>query len=270
MPNHRYHIDALERGLRVLEAFSTELPSLSMTEIADHAGLSKSTAFRVAHTLEQLGYLRRDPDTKRYRPGLKVLRLGFSTLNSLEMGQIAQPYLKALSAECGETTNMTVRDGTDIVYVVRNKTQQILAVDLHLGSRLPVYCTSMGKVQLMDFSRHDLADLLGEGPYPVVGPNTITTLDGLVDEIKRIRRQGYAINDEELAVGLRAVAAPVRGRQGQVAAAINVSIPSARASRRQMEETLAPMVLETAGEISGVLGAEPRDFRHEGGNADAV
>ena len=119
MPKDKYHIDALERGLSVLEVFSREAPSFSMTEIAERAGLSKSTAFRVIHTLDELGYLKRDPETKRYRPGLKVLRLGFSALNSLEMAQIAQPYLKALSAQCGRTTNMTVRDETDIVYVSR-------------------------------------------------------------------------------------------------------------------------------------------------------
>ena len=256
MTTDQYHIEALERGLSVLEVFSRESPSLSMTEITEHAGLTKSTAFRVIHTLEGLGYLKRDPETKRYRPGLKVLRLGFNALNSLEMGQVAQPYLKALSAQCGETTNMTVRDEKDIVYVVRNKTQQILAVDLRLGSRLPVYCTSMGKAQLIDFSRSELVDLLGEGPYPARGPNTITTLDGLIVELEKVRWQGYAINDEELAAGLRAVAAPVRGYQNEVVAAINVSIPSARASRREMEETLAPMVLQTADEISLVLGTE--------------
>ena len=252
----KYHIEALERGLRVLEAFSRESPSLSMTEIADHAELTKSTAFRFTYTLEELGYLERDPETKRYRPGLKVLRLGFSALNSLEMGQVAQAHLKALSARSGMTTNMTVRDEKDIVYVVRNKTQEILGLDLHVGSRLPVYCTSMGKAQLIDFSQQDILGLLGPGPYPETAPNTITTLDGLVSEIEAVRQQGYAINDEELTAGLRSVAAPIRGPQKEVIGAINVSVPSARASRTELEETLAPMVIQTAGEISLALGAD--------------
>jgi len=256
MARDKYHIEALERGLSVLEVFSRESPTLTMTQIAEHAGLTKSTAFRVIHTLEELSYLRRDPETKRYRPGLKVLRLGFNALNSLEMGQIAQPYLEVLSDQCGETTNMTVRDEREIVYVARNKIQQILAVDLHLGSRLPVYCTSMGKAQLIDFSRQNLLNLLGAGPYPVMGPNTITTLDGLVTELAKVRRQGYAINDEELVAGLRSVGAPIRDDQKEVVAAINISIPSARVSRADMEETLAPMVLETAADISLVMGAE--------------
>jgi len=256
MSKDSYHIDALERGLRVLEAFSRESPSLSMTELAEHAGLNKSTAFRVAHTLDQLGYLKRDPETKRYRPSLKVLRLGFSALNSMEMVQIAQPYLKALSARSGKTTNMTVRDNDEIVYVARNKVSQILAVDLQLGSRLPLHCTSMGKAQLIDFSREELLALLGPGPYATFGPRTITTLDALAAEIEDVRRNGYAINDEELAIGLRSVAAPIRARGREVVAGINISIPSARASRQEMEETLAPMVIETAAEISSLLGAD--------------
>jgi len=255
MPDDKYHIEALERGLRVLETFSTESPSLSLTEIADRAGLIKSTAFRVVHTLEELGYLGRDPETKRYRPGLKVLRLGFSTLSGLEAGQVGEPYLKALSGQCGETTNMTVRDGADIIYVVRNKTQQILAVDFHVGSRLPVHCTSMGKAQLIDFSRQELLDLLGDGPYPVMGPNTITTLDRLVAELEKIRRQGYAVNDEELAAGLRAVAAPVRDHTNDIVAAINISVPGVRVSLEQLAERLAPMVVDAAHQISLTLGA---------------
>lgn len=251
----RYYIEALGRGLQILEAFSEQSPGLSLTEITSTVGLDKSMVFRSVYTLEKLGYLERDPETKRYQPGLKVLRLGFAVLNNLEMTQIAQPYLKALSAECGETTNMTIRDGKEIVYVVRNKTQQIISVNLQLGSRLPVYCTSMGKAQLIDLSRDELRDLLGEGPYPVMGPNTITTLDALVTELDKVHQQGYAINDEEMAVGLRSVAAPVRGATRQLVAAINISVPSARVSRQELEMVLAPMVVDTARRISLALGA---------------
>jgi IclR family pca regulon transcriptional regulator len=256
MGKSRYYIEALGRGLQILEVFSDGSPGLTLTEIASTVGLDKSTVFRFVYTLERLGYLERDPETKRYFPSLKVLRLGFAALDSLEMAQVAQPYLKALSAECGETTNMTVRDGSEIVYVARNRTRQIISVNLQLGSRLPVYCTSMGKAQLIDLSRQELYDLLGEGPYPKIGPNTITALDGLVAELDQVRRQGYAINDEELAAGLCSVAAPIRHRDGETVAAVNVSIPSARASRQELEEVLAPMVMSTAREISLALGAD--------------
>jgi len=255
MNEKKYYIQSLGRGLQILEVFSEASPSLTLTEIASTVDLDKSTVFRFVYTLESLGYLERDPETKQYRPGLKVLHLGFASLNSLEMAQIARPYLKALSDECGETTNMTIRDGAEIVYVARNKTQQIISVNLHLGSRLPVYCASMGKAQLIDFSRQELCELLGEGPYSKRGPNTIITLNGLAAELDEVRRQGYAINDEELTAGLRSVGAPVRGAGGQVVAAINISVPSIRVSRQELKAVLAPMVVDTAHQISLALGA---------------
>jgi IclR family pca regulon transcriptional regulator len=227
-----------------------------LTEIAVAVSLDKSTVFRSVHTLERLGYLARDPETKRYRPALKVLRLGFTALDSLGLRQIAQPYLKALSEESGETTNMTVRDGKEVVYVARNRTRQIVSINLHLGSRLPVYCTSMGKVLLIDKSQDELRHLLGEGPYPARGPNTLTTLEALVAELASARRQGYAINDDELVAGLRSVAAPIRGCRGEIVAAINISVPSARVSRGELERDLAPLVTDTARDIGIALGAD--------------
>jgi IclR family transcriptional regulator, pca regulon regulatory protein len=253
--DERYYVEALARGLDILEAFSESQTSLSLTEIAAAAGLGKSTAFRFVYTLEELGYLARDPETKRYRPGLKVLRLGFTALNSLGLRQIAQPHLKALSARCGETTNMTIRDGAEVVYIARNRTQQIVGINLSIGSRLPGYCTSMGKAQLIDLRVDELRDLLGDGPYPQRGPNTLTSLEALLAELEKVRQQGYAVNDEELAAGLRSVAAPIRDCDGEIVAAINISVPSARISRRQLEEGFAPMVRDTAQEICLALGA---------------
>lgn len=260
MPDSRYNIEALARGLEILTLFGAERPFLKLPEIVAMTGISKSTAFRVVSTLETLGYLEHDPENRGYRPGLKVLRLGFTALNSLEMAQIAQPFLKALSDSCGETTNMSIRDGTEIVYIARYATQQVISVNLQRGSRLPVYCTSMGKAQLIDLSREELVELLGEGPYPGRTPNTITCLDALISRLDKVRELGYAVNDEELAAGLRSVAAPIRGSDGRVAAAINISVPGSRMSRRELEKQLAPRVVAAAGEISSALGAsfQPR------------
>ncbi len=271
MPVSRYNIEALARGLEILTLFTFERPSLSLTEIVAITALNKSTAFRVVSTLEALGYLERDSDTRCYRPGLKVLRLGFAALNSLEMAQIAQPYLKALSEACGETTNMSIRDGAEVVYVARNAAaQQIFSVNLQRGSRLPVYCTSMGKTQLIDLSRQELCALLGEGPYVKRGPNTITCLDALMTELSNVRQQGYAVNDEELAAGLRSVAAPVRGPEGLVVAAINISVPGARISREELETHLAPKVVDAARQISFALGAKAHRRKNDPNVFDAT
>ncbi len=257
MSNSRYKIEALAHGLEILSLFTTERPSLNLTEIVTATQFTKSTAFRLVSTLELLGYLERDPETRRYRPGLKVLQLGFTALNSLELAQIAQPYLKSLSDATGETTNMAIRDGVDIIYVARNATQRIIGVNVQRGSRAPVYCTSMGKAQLIDFSRKELFDLLGEGPYLRQSPNTIASLDALEAEICRVRQNGYAINDEELAFGLRSVAAPIRNSEGKVVAAINISFPGGRLSRQEIEANMAPKIVDTARQISSALGASP-------------
>jgi len=250
MPTSRYKIDAVARGLEILALFTTERPSMNLTEIVSATQLTKSTAFRMVSTLELLGYLERDPETRQYHPGLKVLQLGFTALNSLDVAQIGQPYLKSLSDACGETTNMAIREGAEIVYVARNATRQIIGVNVQRGSRSPAYCTSMGKAQLIDLSQKELVDLLGEGPYPKMTPNTIMYLKDMVLELEKIRQQGYAINDEELAIGLRSVAAPIRGSMGKIVAAINISVPGSRISRHEMEEQLAPMVMDTARLIS--------------------
>lgn len=256
--NDRYYIEALGRGLHILEAFTVKTPSLSLTEISGAVGLDKSTVFRFVYTLEKLGYLTRDPETKRYRPGAGVLRLGYTALSSLGIRQIAQPFLKALSAQTGETTNMTVLDGQEVVYIARYRTRQIVGINLHVGSRLPAYCTSMGKALLSSMSQEELRDLLGEGPYEALGPRTLTSLNALIAELAAVRQQGYAVNDEELAAGLRSVAAPIRDVENRIVAAVNISFPSARVSRHELEAELAPLVVQTAQEISLALGADVR------------
>ncbi len=252
--DERYFIEALSRGLRVLEAFSETEPELSLVEIATAVGLDKSTTFRLIYTLEALGYLERDPQSKRYRPALKTLRLGFTALRSLDVVEVARPYLKALSQETGEASSMAIRDGAEIIYVIRISPMQMVNLNLHLGAHLPVYCTSMGKAQLVDLSPEAIAALLGEGPYEALTHHTITHLTDLNAELDWVRQDGYAVNDEELVIGLRSVAAPIRNDEGQVVAACNISSASARVSRADLEDRLAPMVLESANLISNALG----------------
>jgi IclR family pca regulon transcriptional regulator len=253
--NGRYFVSTLARGMQVLEAFSRTSPQLSLTQIASKLDLDKSTAFRILYTLEQLGYLERDKRTRLYRLGLKSLQIGLTALNSLDLVQAAQPHLKDLFDKCGETTNMAVRDGREIVYVARHKTQQVLNVGLEAGSRLPVWCTSMGKAQLVDLSPDELHDLLGNDRFPPAGPNALPDLAALMVELDVVRARGYALNDEELEVGVRSVAAPVCDSGGRIVAAVNVSVPSVRVSRAELESRLAPMVVETASRISQALGA---------------
>lgn len=253
MPDERYFIEALHRGLRVLEAFSEENDSLSLMEIADAVKLDKSTAFRFVYTLQDLGYLQRDEATKRYRPGIKMLELGFSALESFDLAQVAKPHLAELARESGEAANLAVRDGIEIVYVLHIGSAQIVGVHMRVGKRLPLHCSSMGKAHLLDHSYEEVRKLLGAGPYKAHTAQTLTTPDALWADLELGHWKGYTVSDEEMVVGARSLAAPVRNRDSHIVAALNVSVSSARFSRQELEDRFAQPVLEAARQVSRVL-----------------
>src|SRR5213592_5251043 len=155
---------SLERGLAILSSFQSAQPLLGVSDLSRVVGLSRSTTHRYVATLAALGYLQQDAATKKYRLGPRVLDLGFSAINSMELRSIAAPHLQQLSDDTGHTVNMAILDGTDIVYIERCRSaqqgQREIDLNLHVGSRLPAYCTSMGKVLLADLDAADLTDVL--------------------------------------------------------------------------------------------------------------
>jgi len=250
----RHFVASLSRGLEIIEAFSEEHPSLGIAELSRKLGLHKTTVFRLVSTLVELGFLSQAGDRK-YRLSPKVLGLGHSYLQGLDLRNLAQPLLRVLQEKCGETVNMATLDGSELVYIERLKTSQIVNINLHIGSRLPLYNTSMGRV-LIAFQPPEWID-----DYIRSQAEKYPNLDYFRrggDKLKRILalmvQKGYAINDGDLATGLRSIAAPVRDSNGDVVAATNVAVPSARISRRELESQLGPMLLETVGEISKALG----------------
>lgn len=254
MTQANYTIESLQRGLQVLALFNHEQPTLTLTEIILRTGLNKTTAFRIVSTLETAGYLKRDPETKQYRPALKVLQLGFTALSSLEFRQVARPYLHQLSQEVGETVSLSVLDGMDVVYVDRVRNQQIVGVVLGIGSRIPAHCASMGKVILAHLTDEELNGRLQNLTLTPCTPQSHTTIEDLKADIIRVRQQGYALNDEELELGLRAVAAPIWDDHNQVVAAINITGSTRTISKERLVQELAAKVVETALQISQALG----------------
>ena len=251
----QYTIEALERGLNVLALFSRESPILSLKEIVERAGLNKSTAFRVVSTLESSGYLDKDPRTKQYQPGLKVLQLGFTAISGLEFRQVAHPYLKKLSAEINETVSLGVLDDMEVIYVDRVRTSRmIVGVVLGLGSRIPAQCASMGKVLLAYLPLNELKARMKKSQLEPCTPNSITEPESLKMELASVREMGYSTNNEELEIGLRAVAAPVWNHNEQVVAAINVSGSVRTISAERIKQELAPKVCDAAALISQTLG----------------
>jgi IclR family pca regulon transcriptional regulator len=255
MKQNRYTIDALARGMLVLSLFSAERPALSLGEITSAAGLNKSTAFRIITTLEQLGYLEADPATRRYRPGLGVLQLGFAALASMEVRQVARSHLERLAEQFEETASLAVldRDGQDIIYIDRVRNRAIVGVMLGVGSRVAAHATSLGKALLADRSDADLANWLATLPTAALTEYTLTR-EALLADIRLIRSRGFALSDQELAIGLRGAAAPIRDSSGHAIAAISISGPASTLRLERLEQEIGPAVAAIAQRISRALG----------------
>lgn len=254
METSRNFIESLSRGFGLLLTLSESPLPLSLTELSHQIHLSKSTVQRLTYTLQTLGYLDRDQETRKFRLGQRAVLLGLSIVKHSDLRKVAFPHLEKTSKEIGETVNLAILDGTEIVYVERIKTQQILNINLEVGSRLPAYCTSMGKAILAFLPDARLEKLLKELKLKPQTSNTITSKEVLKKELERVRRRGFATNHEELSHGLRSVAAPVRDAGGQVIAAVNIAVPSSRVQVKRLETVLAQKVIETADRISITLG----------------
>jgi IclR family transcriptional regulator, pca regulon regulatory protein len=245
---------SLERGLAVLRAFSPDRPALGISELAGRLALTRSTTHRYVATLATLGYLQQDDATRKYRLGPRVLDLGFSMLGSLELREIAAPHLRRLTETTGHTTNLAIRDDTDVILIdrVRGRPGRYhhLEFSLHVGSRLPSYCSATGKALIAFLPHHDLDRLLERVDLVQRGPRTVTSRTALMAELDQVRRTGIAVNDEELESSLRSIAVPVRSRSGEVVAAINVAIPWSPVAITELASQFAPALKSTASQIA--------------------
>ncbi|MGH7641979.1 MAG: IclR family transcriptional regulator [Candidatus Dormibacteria bacterium] len=254
----RYHTEALARGLAILGQFDESTPWLSLAELSTRTELGKSTALRLVDTLHSLGFLERSLSTRKYRPGLAVLQLGHAALAASSLHDLALPELERLAAKTRETVNMGVLVGGSVLYIARLKRAELVTANIQVGSTLPAYCTSMGKLLLAHLDRERLAQALLQHPMERLGPHTIVAEDELSIELQRIRQQGWSVQDEELAAGLRSVAAPVRDASSQVIAAVNVAVSAARVSVEELTQRFPPLVLNCANAISALAGDRRR------------
>ena len=261
-PTRSAYSQSLERGLAILSAFRSGRPLLGVSEIGREIGLGRSTTHRYVATLATLGYLQQDVATKKYRLGPRVLDLGFSAINSMELREVAAPHLRGLSDETGHTVNLAILDGIDVVYIERCRAaqpgQREIDLNLHVGARLPAYCTSLGKVLLAWLPPDEQAAALDRVDFSRRGPNTITSRSALVAELDRVRAEGFAINNEELAYGLRSIAAPILDHDGAAAAAINLAMHSSMVSMDDLSARLSETVRRSAADISAHLGYRPK------------
>lgn len=242
---------SLARGLRVIESFAGHREGQSILEIAQSTGLSRAAIRRILLTLELLGYVERSRQVYRLRT--QALRLGFSFLSSSSAVEAARPVLERLSEQLHESASMSMLDRGEIVYVARAAASRILAAGLSVGSRLPAYCTSMGRILLAALPDSEIDAYLRNLEPRSYTPKTITRITHLKKAILQARKDGYAIVDEELESGLRSIAVPVRTLSNKVVAAINVGTHVSRIDRGALIHRCLPALLEGAKTLRSAL-----------------
>ncbi len=246
-------IKSLQRAINILDLFDEQMVDLGITEIAETLGLHKSTAAGLVYTLEHNGYLDQDPETRKYHLGFKLVERASTLLDQIDVRQVALPYLQELRAWCGESVNLAVLDGGQIVYIERLTTTQSLGMRAKVGYRAPVHCTALGKAILSGMPLKEVEELMAQSSLPAATPNSITDRVQFLQEVDRVREQGYAVDNEENEIGVRCVAAPIFDHSRRPAAAISISSPVLRFPLSEVPR-YGQKVVEAADAISHRLG----------------
>ena len=250
-PRSADFVQSLERGLLVIRAFDAEHRQLGLSEVARISGLTRAAARRFLLTLETLGYVTFSEGRFSLTP--RVLELGYAYLSSLTLPEVAQPHMEALVAQVNESSSISVLDDTDIVYVARVPTRRIMSITLSVGTRLPAYATSMGRVLLAALPDAELTELLERTELRPLSSHTITDVVSLRAALDRVRRQGWAAVDQELEEGLRSLAVPIHDASGVVIAALNVSVHASRGSMTSLRREVLPLAQVAARAIEADL-----------------
>ena len=247
------YVQSFARGLEVIRSFSASTPQQTLSEVATRSGLSRAGARRILLTLQTLGYV--TTDGKLFSLSPRILDLGFAYLSSMPIWNLAEPAMESLVAQVKESCNAAVLDNTDIIYVMRVATHKIMSINLGVGSRLPAYCTSMGRVLLASLPEEQCLQVLEKSDRKARTKHTVTDMAELSARIALVRRQGWCLINQELEEGLVSIAAPITNRAGQTVAALNISGQANRTSARVMHDSMLPPLLAAAQDISRLLGA---------------
>jgi IclR family pca regulon transcriptional regulator len=250
---------SLARGLAVMRALAEEGPRLSIGDVARITRVSRASAGRCLHTLETLGYAAATQGTYVLTPMVLSLASNYLAAAPNQFGvsaiaRMAQPVLERVSKQLNESASLAVLDDADIIYVARAAARRILSVELEVGSRLPAACTSMGRVLLANLSGDLRSRYLNKMKLHAYTPHTIVNKARLRAELDRIRAQGYAIVDQELEIGLRSIAVPVRRKDDVVVAALNAGVHVARADSRALCREFLPVLQRAAEDITASIG----------------
>ena len=255
---------SLARGLQIIKAFGQapsepeQIPNLrpsdalTVSEVAEKTGLARAVVRRFLYTLVELGYV--ITDGKYFRLTARILDLGYAYLSSFPLPKIAERFLEQVTLETKESSSASVLEGFDIVYVARVQTRRIMSISLSVGSRLPAFCTSMGRVLLAQLPEQMLERYLQSATFSKFTERTVCNADELRKEIRSVSKQGYALVDQELELGLRSLAVPVLAGRSRTVAAVNVSTQAARTTKAAMLQNFLPVLRQAAADISSCLG----------------
>lgn len=247
------YVQSFARGLEVIRSFSAKAPRQTLSEVAAKTGLTRAGARRILLTLQTLGYV--TLESKHFSLSPRILDLGFAYLSSMPIWNLAEPAMQALAAQVDESCSAAVLDGCDIVYVLRMPTHKIMSISLGVGSRLPAYCTSMGRLLLSDLPEGEMNRRLADSDLIARTKHTVTDPAQLAQRIAQVRRQGWALVDQELEEGMVSLAAPIRGRGGAMVAALNISGQANRTNAKSMQATMLTPLLDAAEAVSLLLRA---------------
>jgi IclR family pca regulon transcriptional regulator len=248
---HRDFVQSLERGLAVIRSFDEDATHQTLSEVARRTGYSRAACRRLLFTLEQLNYVGMEGRNYYLKP--HILDIGYSYLASLPFRRIVEPFTEELSSVVKESVSVAVLDQGDIVYVCRVATSRIMTISISVGNRMPAYCTSMGRVLLASMSEEEQQRHLKATPLTKHTRFTLTNEKDIMAELAKVQRRGWAINDQELEIGVRSIAAPIRDWSGRTVAAMNISTPVARTNLKELRAELLPQLLATAERINATL-----------------
>ncbi len=265
----RYMVPGLERGMRLLECFARDNTELTLAELTRRLALPRSTVFRLVFTLERLGYLKRSQNGKTYCLGSRILTLGFEYLGSMDLVEVARPYLTALRDDTGASAHLTIREGREIVYVARVASQAQVTSNVSVGTRFQAHATAMGRLLLGDLSDTAIINLYSGITMERFTEKTPGTIEELLRTVEADRNRGYVVSRSAFEHGVASIAAPVRDAAGRIAAAVSISSPEGYIDMSELDGALKDRVLAAADAIAVWLGYRPAIERHNAGTHGA-
>jgi len=256
--NNQDYIKSLEKAVNIICLLSQHGSPIKLENVVTMSGAKKTSCFRILQTLIRSGFVSKDQETKGYFIGPRMISIGLSALDSRGVRELALPFMKDLREKTGTTVNLAILSGPEVIFVERLQSAHIVETNLRVGSRLPVHLSSMGKAILAYLPEPELEATLRQIRFERKTEKTISSTKALKEELKEIRKKGFALNNEELEKGLFAIAAPLRNHAGVAVAAMNISFPLMRHSKEEAMKVFCPLVLDACRKVSFSLGFQER------------